>query len=279
MVCNRFNIVLAALCLSACRAPLYPATHLSRAAVEKLAAENPGWAVARIPDGGPELVGLERAPKQADAPWILFFGGNGTSLASSRSALLRLAGDDDAGLVAFAYRGYDASEGTPAEAGIESDALRIAAWLEKERGVAPSRLLLVGHSLGAAVAANLDAELSTRGEPPRGLALLAPFTTMRREANHVLPGAGCLVADGWPTLSRAPRLSAPVLVASGTADEVIPPEHGKTLAASLGAKATFISVAGAHHNDLLRHDEVVAAVRELLRSQARGAGSAASAAH
>src|SRR5690606_33498765 len=58
----------------------------------------------------------------------------------------------------FDYRGYGRSEGKPSEEGTYADAR--AAWrhLVAERGFPPGRIVVMGESLGGAVAARLAAE-------------------------------------------------------------------------------------------------------------------------
>lgn len=231
----------------------------------KLAAK-PGWSLATIDAGGPALAGLVRAPAHDDSPWVLFFGGNGYNLATSQRAVSALAGTSGAlGLATFAYRGYDTSEGTPSEKALESDAARIAAWLSAAKGVPPGRLFVVGHSLGAAVAASLDQHLTRAGTPPMGLVLLSPSTSLSKVAREdTVFCAGCLLLDKWPTAKRARDLSAPILLVHGSADTIIPVHHARDLARLLGEKATLLIVPGAGHNDLLGKPETKRAVRRFL---------------
>ena len=57
----------------------------------------------------------------------------------------------------FDYRGYGRSEGTPTEQGVLSDARAAQSWLAARAGVASSELILLGCSLGGAVAVDLAA--------------------------------------------------------------------------------------------------------------------------
>jgi abhydrolase domain-containing protein 12 len=90
------------------------------------------------------------------------------------------------------YRGFGDSTGTPSEAGLIIDARAAWEWL-RSRGAPPESVLVVGNSLGTAVAVQLvsalEAEQPSGGdghgakeeegagrERPRGVVLLAPFT-------------------------------------------------------------------------------------------------------
>jgi abhydrolase domain-containing protein 12 len=88
------------------------------------------------------------------------------------------------------YRGYADSTGTPSEAGLTLDARASWDWL-RSHGAAPENVLVVGNSLGTAVAVKLasalEAEQQLDGkevgvssrERPRGVVLLAPFSSVR----------------------------------------------------------------------------------------------------
>ena len=58
--------------------------------------------------------------------------------------------------------------------------------------------------------------------------------------------------DAFPNLSRIERVGCPVLVAHGTADDVIPFSHGRALAEAAGTNGLFLPVDGADHLDLQR---------------------------
>jgi fermentation-respiration switch protein FrsA (DUF1100 family) len=70
-----------------------------------------------------------------------------------------------------------------------------------------------------------------------------------------------LVRDRYETLAKAPALDLPALVVHGTADEVIPFEMGRRVAAAL-PKAELVTVADGHHADLFfRPDRAALLVR------------------
>ena len=55
----------------------------------------------------------------------------------------------------FDYRGYGRSEGKPDEGGILQDARGPRAWLAQRAGIAEKDIVLMGRSLGGAVAVDL----------------------------------------------------------------------------------------------------------------------------
>ena len=58
----------------------------------------------------------------------------------------------------FDYRGYGHSEGRPNEAGCIADGRAAQHWLAERMGIQPNEVVLMGRSLGGAVAVALAAE-------------------------------------------------------------------------------------------------------------------------
>lgn len=256
-----------AICASSCRSLLYHPTGTSAAERERLASE-PGWREAELSRGELRLHGLVRPPTGRDAPWILFFGGNATTLGASQRTLERFRGEEDFGLAVFAYRGYDGSNGTPSQRASIEDGVAAAHQLDEELGARPGNLVIAGHSLGSAVAAHVAAALQEEGRTPAALVLLAPFRSVPRVArHHVWCALPCLFPDAWRTERIAPGLRMPVLVLHGAEDGVIPIEHGKAIAAAIPG-ARFVEIPHRGHDDLVT-PEAAAIVRDLVREPRR----------
>ena len=64
-------------------------------------------------------------------------------------------------VLVFDYRGYGKSEGSPDEAGVLADARAARTWLAEKTGVAENQIVLMGESLGGAVA--VDSGSGRRG--------------------------------------------------------------------------------------------------------------------
>ncbi len=151
------------------------------------------------------------------------------------------------GTFAVEYPGYGlSSDPTTTEQAVYADANQAILHLQQELGVPREHTVLLGQSLGSAVAA----EMAIRGMGSR-LILLAPFTSMVEMASNIAPilPTRLLVCDRYDTLSKATRLVLPTLLIHGTADTVVPVEMGRRLAKKL-ASATVEWVPGANHNDL-----------------------------
>src|SRR5919201_3364164 len=175
---------------------------------------------------------------------LLYSHGNGGNIAG-RVTIARLLVDSlGVGVFMYDYRGYGASEGTPSEAGLVSDALGARAALLRE-GVAPASIVYFGRSLGAAV--TLDLALA---HPPRGVVLESPFASVRAMGNAVLPGAGYLFRTRWDSLAKIGRLRAPLLLIHGERDEIVPFEHGRTIFAAAPEPKTFVALREGRHYEL-----------------------------
>ncbi|MFN2375226.1 MAG: alpha/beta hydrolase [Candidatus Binatia bacterium] len=157
------------------------------------------------------------------------------------------------------YRGYGRSEGEPTEEGTYLDAK--AAWrhLSVDRGIDPSRILVVGRSLGGGVATWL-----AEHHPVAGLVLEATFTSIADVVATVMPvpGLRSFVRLGYPSLERMPRLSAPLLVVHGRGDELVPFSHGQALFNAAGGPKHFVELRGGHNDAFaVSRGEYVAALR------------------
>ena len=80
-------------------------------------------------------------------------------------------------MLAIDYRGFGDSEGEPSEEGLVADARAAWDWVI-EKGARPEDVMIIGHSLGTGVSASLGAELALENIQPKGIALLAPFTSL-----------------------------------------------------------------------------------------------------
>ncbi len=263
---------------------LYLRTHLPPARLAAIASE-PGWRLDRLQvEPGVVLVGLQRPPAQPDAPWIVFFGGNHSTLLMARDFLRdvdppRRSGPTMRGwestaawgLAAYAYRGYDGSGGWPSESALESDAHAIVDHLRASAGLRPDRLVVVGYSLGTGVAAETAVHLAETGARPAGLVLLAPYTSMAAIFDEKVPlvPVGWVAPDTYRTDALAARIPGPVLVVHGLADRLVPPSHGIALASMLGPRASLVQLPGVEH-DLIVRSAVADEVRVFVRRHTGG---------
>ena len=149
------------------------------------------------------------------------------------------------------YRGYGGLAGKPTYTGSQRDGR--AAWnaVRHQLGVDSSRIALYGHSLGSAVATEVAVE-----HPPRVLILVSPLSSARDVASGMpLLPVGAL----WPvigrvkfdTRARVATLDAPVWVAHGEGDDVLPVWMGRSVHESARRRGELLILPAAGHNDIV----------------------------
>ncbi|MCP9491279.1 MAG: lysophospholipase [Solirubrobacteraceae bacterium MAG38_C4-C5] len=177
---------------------------------------------------------------------VLLCHGNGGNVGDRVpfAALLTAAGFD---VMLFDYRGYGRSSGRPSEQGTYLDARAALAWLLAQPGVQASRVLLLGESLGGAVAVEL-----ALAHPPAGLVLLSTFTSVRAMARLHYPFIPrALVPDAYPSLRRIGDLRAPLLLLHGEGDDVVPVSHARDLFEAAPQPKRIRTFPGVGHADIV----------------------------
>ena len=160
------------------------------------------------------------------------------------------------------YRGYGKSGGSPSEEGTYRDAE--AAWLHlvETRKVNARDIVIVGESLGGAVATWLAAKYA-----PRALIIASAFTSVPDLGAQIYPWlpVRLLARIRYDNLDRIAKIAAPVLVAHSRDDEIVPFAHGEALFAAAREPKQFLAMRGGHNDALLfARDEWAAAVAAFL---------------
>jgi uncharacterized protein len=196
---------------------------------------------------GEHLIGWYLPPKPGK-PAMLYFAGNGDSLAGDEDERLSHIAAEGVGVFDVGYRGYSGSSGHPTEAGLHLDADAAYAWLAAR--VKPADIVIAGHSLGTGVAVRLAAE-----HPARALVLESPFTSTADVAARMLPWAPVrlLMWDRFQSDRWIGKVRMPVLIVHGDNDGTIPFAEGKALYALANAPKSFVSIPGGGHDDLPEH--------------------------
>lgn len=198
------------------------------------------------------------APAPRPFATLLWSHGNGGNIAGRQEVLLALR-DRGLSVLAYDYRGYGRSAGRPTEAGVYRDA-RAAYDGERARGVAAASILAFGESLGGAVSIHLACE-----RPVAGVAVVSTFTTLGDVARRHYGRIATLAGGRFDSLARVRSLRAPVFVAHGDEDDIVPYALGETLYAAAPEPKRFFRAAGAHHNDVFAAPGLLDAVVEFAR--------------
>ena len=179
----------------------------------------------------------------------IFFHGNAGNTGHRLDTLLIL---NELGLstLIIDYRGFGQSTGEPGEDGTYQDALAAWDYLTRQRSVPAYQIVLVGRSLGSAVAAWLAAE-----KDPAGLVLESGFTSVPDLGAQLYPWlpVRLLSRYRYDTLDRLGHLEVPVLVAHSPQDEIIPYSHGRALFDAAPESSAFLEMSGSHGSGFLPH--------------------------
>ena len=178
---------------------------------------------------------------------LLFFHGNAGNISHRVDSLLLFNRLGFSTLI-FDYRGYGRSQGRPSEAGTYIDAEAAWQYLTGKRAIAPSRIILFGRSLGAAVAVRQAAEHS-----PGALIVESSFTSVPDLAAELYPflPVRWLTRFDYNVQQNMLHVSCPVLVVHSRDDEIIPFRHGQALFETANEPKQFLELRGGHNDGFL----------------------------
>jgi uncharacterized protein len=191
----------------------------------------------------------------------LILHGNGGNI-THRMPLYAVLREQGLDVLAVDYRGYGQSRGTPSESGTYLDAEAAWQWL-LGRGLAPGQTIVLGESLGGAVAT----ELALR-HPPAGLILQSTFTSIPDIARELTPWIPQrLIRTRYDTHAKLPKVQCPVLFLHGRADTLVHYSHAERNYAAAREPKWFRELEGDHNDPLAEpqgRERYAAAVREFL---------------
>lgn len=201
----------------------------------------------------------DRTPKNV----ILFSHGRRGNVSGFNERLFDFVRRHQVAIMLFDYRGYGKSEGRPSEFGLYADATAARNWLATRTGCSPSDIILMGRSLGAAVAIDLASR-----DGAKALIVENGFTStaavLRHHTRNLLKGNRLKAV--FDSENKIGRFSGPVFVSHGENDKAIPYSHGVRLAnrAVSATRVQFLSHEGGHLT--APDEEYEASLGEFLRS-------------
>jgi fermentation-respiration switch protein FrsA (DUF1100 family) len=151
---------------------------------------------------------------------ILYFGGNGESMAKSADYIAQQFPTFTCYLMD--YRGFGESKGKPSEKAIYSDALALYDDVVNKH----TRINIGGRSLGTGVATYVAAHRKVSK-----LALITPYDSIASIAQERYPfyPAGLLLHDRYDSLSWVKYIKSQTLIVMAENDKVIPKMHTERL--------------------------------------------------
>lgn len=196
----------------------------------------------KTPDG--QTLVVWSAPAKPDQPTILYFHGNGDTLAYRAGRIARFM-QDGYGVYMIAYPGFSGSTGNPTERAIIRDAAFAYDTL-RASGLQPKDIVIYGESLGTNVALQ-----TAIAKPALALILEAPFTSIVdawRQFAPILP-IRLLLRDQFDSLSIIGKLRMPLLIMHGEQDRLVSFRLGRTLFEAAPEPKRFVAFPyGAHSN-------------------------------
>jgi fermentation-respiration switch protein FrsA (DUF1100 family) len=175
---------------------------------------------------------------------VLYSHGNGSDLSRTSGRGTRWRDPFGRAVMLYDYPGFGRSTGRPSEAGCYAAGEAALLWLVQEQRVPVGEVILVGESLGGAVAT----ELATRHEV-RMLVLHGAFTSVPDMAQTRFPifPARYLARNRMDNEANIGRARCPVLISHGTADGVVPFAQGERLYAAAREPKRFVPIEGGGH--------------------------------
>jgi fermentation-respiration switch protein FrsA (DUF1100 family) len=187
-------------------------------------------------------------PRKDPTAVVLQIHGNAGNLTGRAQLANELQQRCGVAVMIFDYRGYGRSEGTPTIEGLLRDARAARAELAQREGIEEQGVVLMGESLGGAIAVDLAAS-----DGARGLVLESTFSSLRDAASAHYPEflVSTLVADKLNSAARISSYHGPLLQFHGDADQVIPLESSRRLFDAANQPKSLKIMRGHDHNDPL----------------------------
>lgn len=196
-------------------------------------------------------------------PTVLYCHGNAGNI-SGRLETIQLLRSLGLNIFIFDYRGYGRSKGTPSEQGTYRDVKAAWNYLTNDRKIEPDNIIVMGRSLGGAVAAWLGARTN-----PAALAIESTFTSATALGADLYPWLPVrhLIKYEYPTSDYIKEVRAPLFMAHSRDDRVVPFHHGEELFSIAREPKVFVELQGSHGTGFLdTGSEYREALREFLEN-------------
>lgn len=199
---------------------------------------------------------LHARPEGTDPPpTVLFLHGNAGNIGTNLGGAYWLP-SQGFNVFLFDYRGFGLSEGEVDLAGAHEDAAAALEYLAVRDDVDDDRIVVIGQSLGGAIALTTVARLRET-VPVRAVVIDSAPSDFRGIAREKLGSFWLTWPVQWPLsltipgepepLTAAAALEdVPILYLHGEADEIVPVHHSRRLAAAT-ENASFVSVPDVEH--------------------------------
>lgn len=204
--------------------------------------------------GGIYIPADEHDPTQT---LILGFGGNAWNGQDVAEYLHEIYPEH--GVVAFHYRGYPPSTGSPSGEALTADAPLV--YDTAVNRVKPAHVIAVGFSIGTGVAAQL-----TEKRRLDGLILVTPFDSLKALAQSMFPWLpiGPFFTHQIDAAGPLRQAEVPIAIIAAERDEIVARERTDALRQQVGNLVFDRTIAGAGHNDIYARSDFHEAMHEAL---------------
>lgn len=202
-------------------------------------------------------------PRQDARATVLFLHGNAGNN-GDRVAEIQVLHSLGYAVMMVDYRGYGKSDGAPSEGGTYLDA--IAAWehLTQVRGLPARRIVIMGESIGGAVAIDL-----ARRHSPGVLVVQSSFTRLSDIAALHYPflPVRWLLRHRYDSIDKVGAITCPKLFFHSTNDSLIPLGNGRALYDAAAEPKQFVETPGEHNGSgFMYADEYAIKLQEFIDS-------------
>lgn len=185
-------------------------------------------------------------PTDEAAPTVFYLHGNRGHVASRAWIVKRLLKFFGWNIFIFDYRGYGRSAGSPRIKSFLKDAETAFDYLCERQKLSPSEVLVIGRSLGGAVAAHIAILKQVKA-----LIVECTFTSLLDAASVTWPRwlVRPVIMGRLNTLANIDQFSGPLIIGHGEEDDLIPFEHGKRLFEKATEPKYFFPFPGQGHKE------------------------------
>lgn len=183
-------------------------------------------------------------PGQKNHPTLIYFHGNSGNIAMREDNVASYL-QRGMGVLLVEYRGYGGNQGEPTEVGLYRDA-EAAYQFILNQDIASDSIVVFGESLGSAVAIELAKQY-----PVAAVILQSPLTSVADvgQLHYPFLPIKLLLKDRFNSIEKIDQINAPVIIAHGELDSVVPVRLANQLfSRALQPKALFIYTGKLHHN-------------------------------
>lgn len=196
----------------------------------------------RLPVGDDDLVHAWYVPHDNPRGTAIFAHGNAGSL-EHRLSIIAAMRTLRLNVLAFDYRGFGHSTGSPSEAATYEDMEAAWRWVTEQKNETPARIVIWGRSLGGGVAVEL-----AKRKRPAALVVESTFSSLVDTASHHYPWVPVrlLLRHRYDSIAKIDEVTIPKLFAHAPDDEVIPHALGRKLYEAAPEPKTWAKMGGGH---------------------------------